>query len=516
MALRIRTVLTYPLDGSTEFIIPFEYLARKFVTVTLIGQDRKELVLNQDFRFVEKTKIQTSRTWTSNEGYALIEIRRFTSATERLVDFADGSILRAYDLNISQVQTLHVAEEARDLTADTIGVNNDGNLDARGRRIVNVSDAVDDYDAINLHMMKTWNTSALNSANAAAASQSAAKTSENNSKTSENNSKTSENNSKTSENNAYQWAQRAEDSPVQGSEFSSYHYSRKSAKSAAAASVSEGNAKTSENNSKTSETNAKTSETNAATSATKAATEAAKLTNMNDFAAALSSVSGNTVTYKGGAVWNAGATWNLASGDWLNIYGNYATGTKPDYATNGHRYFLRSDQRADVYAFENVGNYHSLAYHVYQVDGTGAFFEMRHEGTFMAPRGLFNGSEPTTFNHNIILDWGGRSVQYQENGDITSRAGSHIFSHFWDATNLSGALVNIRNNAIIDMWLGGQEWFATNQVARKDYALGGGGVCTGYTQDATGGKPNAWLDGIFFRRMWIRYGDGNARIISSV
>ncbi|MBH0029269.1 hypothetical protein I6F53_20190, partial [Pseudoalteromonas sp. SWN29] len=84
-----------------------------------------------------------------------IEIRRFTSATDRLVDFADGSILRAYDLNISQIQTLHVAEEARDLTAATIGVNNDGHLDARGRRIVNLANAVDDHDDVPLGQLKT-------------------------------------------------------------------------------------------------------------------------------------------------------------------------------------------------------------------------------------------------------------------------------------------------------------------------------------------------------------------------
>lgn len=299
MALRIRTVMTYLLDGSTEFIIPFEYLARKFVTVTLIGQDRKELVLNQDFRFVEKTKIQTSRTWTSNDGYNLIEIRRFTSATERLVDFADGSILRAYDLNISQVQTLHVAEEARDLTADTIGVNNDGNLDARGRRIVNVADGREPGDAITLGQVSRWNESALNSANAAAASQQAAAASQQAAKSSEANAKSSETNAKSYEKNAHDWAQEAEDSPVSGSEFSAYHYSRKAAKSATAAHTSETNAKTSETNAKSSETNAKTSETNAASSAAKASEEAAKLTNMNDFAAAIDSVNGNNVVMKG-------------------------------------------------------------------------------------------------------------------------------------------------------------------------------------------------------------------------
>lgn len=167
MALKIRTVMTYPLTGAVDFAITFEYLARKFVTVTLIGKDRKELVLNQDYRFTTKTQITTTRTWTAADGYDSIEIRRYTSATDRLVDFADGSILRAYDLNIAQIQTLHVAEEARDLTADTIGVNNDGHLDARGRRIVNVANPVDDGDAVNLRSIKVWNDSALNSANRA-------------------------------------------------------------------------------------------------------------------------------------------------------------------------------------------------------------------------------------------------------------------------------------------------------------------------------------------------------------
>lgn len=162
MANKISTVRTYPLNGAVNFTITFEYLARKFVQVTLIGKDRKELVLNQDYRFTTKTQITTTRTWTAADGYQMIEIRRFTSATDRLVDFADGSILRAYDLNISQIQTLHVAEEARDLTADTIGVNNDGHLDARGRKIVNLAFATNDYDAVPLKQIKERETSAWN------------------------------------------------------------------------------------------------------------------------------------------------------------------------------------------------------------------------------------------------------------------------------------------------------------------------------------------------------------------
>lgn len=160
-----KTVLTYPLNGALkDFAIPFEYLARKFVVVTLIGATRRVLTLNSEYRFTTKKQVTTTTAWGPTQGFDLIEVRRVTSATERLVDFSDGSILRAYDLNTAQVQSLHIAEEARDLTADTIGVNNNGDLDARGRRIVNLADGVADGDAVNLRQQKTWAGSALNQA----------------------------------------------------------------------------------------------------------------------------------------------------------------------------------------------------------------------------------------------------------------------------------------------------------------------------------------------------------------
>lgn len=165
MALAPKTVYTYPLNGTLQdFPINFEYLTRRFVVVTLVGVDRKELVVNQDFRFVGRTEIRTEIPWGTSQGYDSIEIRRYTSATERLVDFTDGSLLRAYDLNISSVQSLHIAEEARDLTADTIAVNNEGNLDARGRRITRLADGINDDDAVTMRQEKSWAASTLNNA----------------------------------------------------------------------------------------------------------------------------------------------------------------------------------------------------------------------------------------------------------------------------------------------------------------------------------------------------------------
>lgn len=309
MATNIKTVMTYPLNGSTtDFNIPFEYLARKFVQVTLIGVDRKVLVLNQEYRFATKAIISTTKAWGPADGYQQIEIRRYTSATERLVDFTDGSILRAYDLNISQIQTLHVAEEARDLTADTIGVNNDGHLDARGRRIVNVADAKDPGDAITLGQVSRWNESALNSANRARAEadRATARASE---------AATSAGNSASSASLSRDWA--IKESPVEGAFKSSRSYALDSmtyrdasnssagasAASASAAKTSEINTKNSEIAAKTSETNAKTSETNAKASEARAIEEANKLGNMNDLTGAIKEVIKPEGDTSGKVVW---------------------------------------------------------------------------------------------------------------------------------------------------------------------------------------------------------------------
>ena len=235
MANVIKTVYTYPLDGTTtDFAIPFEYLSRKFVVVALIGKDRKELVVVTDYRFATRNLISTTKAWGPADNYQQIEIRRYTSASERLVDFSDGSILRATDLNVSQIQTLHVAEEARDLTADTIGINNDGHLDARGRRIVNVADGVDAGDAVSFGQMQRFDGSAYNS-------MISARVSETNAKVSETNAKVSETNAKTYETNAESHADRAKAAA-----------DRTDGKAAEAA-ASAGAARTSETNSKGSE-----------------------------------------------------------------------------------------------------------------------------------------------------------------------------------------------------------------------------------------------------------------------
>lgn len=143
----IKTVIQYPV-GATEFDIPFDYLSRKFVRVSLVSDDNRRLLSNiTEYRYVSKTRVKLLAATT---GFDRVEIRRFTSASERVVDFNDGSVLRANDLNVSQLQSAHIAEEARDSSLMALSENDMGDLDAKGRRIVNLADGRSSTDAVNM------------------------------------------------------------------------------------------------------------------------------------------------------------------------------------------------------------------------------------------------------------------------------------------------------------------------------------------------------------------------------
>lgn len=293
MANVIKTVLTYPLDGSTtDFNIPFEYLARKFVVVTLLGVDRRVLTLTTDYRFATRTVIATSKAWGPADGYTQIEIRRVTSATERLVDFTDGSILRAYDLNVAQIQTMHVAEEARNMTADTIGVNNDGHLDARGRRIVNLANAVDDRDAVPFGQLKALGQGAWQSRNEALQFRNEAEQFKNQAATSRTAAETARSQAETSKiqsEAAKTASEAARDRAIQAQNAASA--------SATAAGQHEQAAEAQAANSLASASRSETEADRSKTEADRAKTEADKLANLNDFSGSLKEVTPTRVSF---------------------------------------------------------------------------------------------------------------------------------------------------------------------------------------------------------------------------
>lgn len=573
MALKIRTVMTYPLNGSTvDFGITFEYLARKFVSVTLIGKDRKELVLNQDFRFTTKTQITTTRAWGPSDGYTMIEIRRFTSATDRLVDFSDGSILRAYDLNIAQVQTLHVAEEARDLTADTIGVNSDGNLDARGRKIVNVGDATNPDEAVNLGQIQRWNESALNSAKNARDSEDRAWQHRESARVSDEHATSKAGEAASSADWSKKWATDVnvvEIGPGGESLRSSKTYSEWAKGDSSVAYNAKELALTYRNDAENFKNQAATSAVNAKASEDRAILEASKLGNMNNLAASIESAPGTgdfhvkwkgIHVFKGG--WRAASTtttdlfrsgiWRGTDGSSFNDFVMERGGVARSYFTlawfNSGKSAVMVDSslqpKADIQSLWTGSTAH--------VDQWGAdaplwtqipdgsanqYYPIIKQKSYQAGRdarawhlGILVGSDGRN-NWNIMsTDEGGNSLvwTYTWDGHLdapTSRDfrvsgdGRHVVTggsldkngKVWGLAYGGKYLDDfIRENWVGDVYWGASRWVAHNAGQYHDNVGGWGEGCTGVSIN-----NNGTVAGVTFRALWIAFHDGKKRIVAS-
>lgn len=286
------TIANYQGNGSTtDFNVPFDYLAKKFVKVTVdsrekLGGDYGDTT--KDYFFVDKTTIRFN---TAPASGTEIIIRRYTSATDRIVSFKDASVLKAKDLDVSTVQTIHIAEEGRDIINDALIVDKEGNWDAKGKRIVNVGDPIDDNDAITLKFYKDDAMGAYQAKLDAEAARDAAKVSETNAKASEVNAKESEVTAKASAGTAVSAAKHADvvmtenqaileearqiQTNVETSESNVYE-------NAVIATQKADEAKVSERNAKESEVNAMASEVSASDSASLAKDWATKTTGTVD------------------------------------------------------------------------------------------------------------------------------------------------------------------------------------------------------------------------------------------
>ena len=276
------TIIIYEGDGTTtDFTVPFDYLKKSFITVrlgtgnTLTGGDYGDT--GSDYYFLDKTTIRLKVAPASGES---LTIRRYTSATERVVTFKDASILKATDLDTSQVQAFHIAEEGRDILEDSLSVNREGNWDAKGKRIINVGTPEADSDAMTYGVYKTDAKGAYQAKLDAEAARDAAKVSEENAKASDVKAKESEVNAKEAEVTAKASADTAVSAAkhadtvktenqaileeaqqlqtiIKTSERNAYDNAVIATQKADEAKVSERNAKVSEENAKASEVSAK-------------------------------------------------------------------------------------------------------------------------------------------------------------------------------------------------------------------------------------------------------------------
>ena len=131
--------------GQVSYTFPFQYLSKRFVKVSVDSADESTLlVYNQDYN-VEGNTLTLRQAPDADKTVCIFR----STPTGSLVDFNDGSILLASELDRMSMQLLHVTEE----NSDAIYLNgmfaDDYNAwQGQGKRIKNISDPKDKQDVV--------------------------------------------------------------------------------------------------------------------------------------------------------------------------------------------------------------------------------------------------------------------------------------------------------------------------------------------------------------------------------
>ena len=112
---------------------------------------KNDVLQASGYTFTQPSGVLTLSFSTAPVATDIIVVRRETPKTQatRVVDFSDGSVLTANDLDRSAIQLLFIAQEAQDTGNGSIGPTLDEqDWDADGKRITNVGLPTDATDAV--------------------------------------------------------------------------------------------------------------------------------------------------------------------------------------------------------------------------------------------------------------------------------------------------------------------------------------------------------------------------------
>lgn len=132
-----RVQYTQQVAGNKNFTVPFPYISRDHIYVSVNGTD-------VDFSWLNSTTVQLTTAPAEGD---LVDVRRETEKVNLLVDFQDASTITEEQLDLSAKQAFFIAQEAFDATGATLAVANDGSYSAQNRRLSNVGEPEQPADA---------------------------------------------------------------------------------------------------------------------------------------------------------------------------------------------------------------------------------------------------------------------------------------------------------------------------------------------------------------------------------
>ena len=153
---------TYTGNGSTTtFSVTFPYIEKAHVVVTVDGTTK---TLTTDYTFPTSSTIQFVSAPAAS---TTIKFTRSSNRTARLTDYQVGSTLTEATLDQDGNQTFYMAQEAIDVTENTLNLDASDLWDATSKRIINVATPTGTNDAAT----KAYVDTVAGSATAAAASE---------------------------------------------------------------------------------------------------------------------------------------------------------------------------------------------------------------------------------------------------------------------------------------------------------------------------------------------------------
>jgi hypothetical protein len=142
--------VTYTGDGSNRiFNLTFTYLQQSEVGVKVNN-------VAVTFTWLDSSRVQLT---TAPASGAVVEVRRTSSRTARVVDFQDGAVLTEAALDADSNQLFNLSQEAFDASDSAVKLDSDNVFTAANKRIKNVADPVNAQDAVT----KTWAETGLTS-----------------------------------------------------------------------------------------------------------------------------------------------------------------------------------------------------------------------------------------------------------------------------------------------------------------------------------------------------------------